>query len=427
MMLGIIQNAGEHLVELRFPKKICLKCLRQLKQSYSFLLQVKASYEQFVKQHRPDAADAIEKEDSSSQNALNTFIEIPQTNEELLLEAETLEEHEDDKDELKEIKLEETMNSSCNEQDPAEDFPNHKTSNSQIMEDKSLDLNDSCEFERQESLSDTEVSESDIESLDEIDMLHEPIAIRCDICQKVYHDRHALYTHKRYSHMPDEKKIQCPLCSHRTSRRQALKVHIELKHGPQMAEKYCNVTPKERKPFACNLCERSYGRRDDLGRHMKTKHINPKEKTPKAIKDTTPFLCAECGKSFSSKKMLNSHLRVHTGDRPYPCDICDKTFKRVKDVKTHRLIHSNIQPFQCSDCDKSFIRADKLKIHMRVHSELRPYKCLECEKTFKYPSVLRTHMYMHTGQTPFACRTCGEEFSLRTSLNNHCLKNGHEK
>lgn len=266
--------------------------------------------------------------------------------------------------------------------------------------------------DRQANLSSTE--ESDVQSLDEIDMLHEPIAVRCEICQKIYQDKQALYIHKRYTHMPDEEKTPCTMCSYKTSRPSALKVHIKLKHSTQCS-------------FTCNLCERSYTRRDDLTRHIKRVHTNTIVTSPKPIRNEECFLCPHCGQSYSSKKMLDSHLFTHSVERPHPCGICDKTFKRIKDMKTHQLIHSDAKPFQCSSCGKSFKRSDKLKIHMRVHSELRPYKCQECEKTFKYPSVLRTHMHMHTGQTPYSCKTCGAAFSLRTSLNNHCLKNGHVK
>lgn len=263
----------------------------------------------------------------------------------------------------------------------------------------------------------------------------EPLARRCDICQKVYRDEKFLKIHKRYTHMPEEDKIPCPLCSYKANRTGALRVHMGLAHGQDKVNEYFKPVLKSRKSHACNLCTRSYTRKDSLQRHIRRKHLNRHTATEEPTKPPKPpkpkekerFLCTYCGQSFSSKGGLESHILTHTDERPFSCDICNKTFKRLKDLQLHRVIHSDEKPHQCSECGKAFKRVDKLKIHMRVHSELRPYKCSECEKTFKYQSVLRTHMHIHTGQTPFACKTCGEAFSLRTSLNNHCLKNGHVK
>ncbi|XP_073811816.1 uncharacterized protein [Musca autumnalis] len=427
LTLGMKRNVGEY-DETLFPNMICHFCLKLLQQSYMFLLQIQARHYYFIQDLR--CSDVQHNKATEDMENLDEIpFKMPETN--VHLESTShldikLEEIEESRNKAEDIKLEEPIDVLCN--NPVDvingDDPSNVPLN--VEESRGLDVDVFTESgdERKEILSTTE-EESDVESLDEIDVLTEPIAVRCDVCQKIYRDKQALNTHKRYTHMPDEEKIPCPLCNHKTSRPSALKVHMELKHGTKSSEEVSKPLPSENKPYTCDVCERGYRRRDDLSRHIRRKHKNSKEKPAKAKKCEECFLCPYCGQSYNSKKMLDSHLLIHTGERPYPCGICDKSFKRVKDMKTHQLIHSDEKPFQCSDCAKSFKRSDKLKIHMRVHSELRPYKCRECEKTFKYPSVLKTHMYMHTGQTPFACKTCGEAFSLRTSLNNHCLKYGH--
>ncbi|XP_065371061.1 LOW QUALITY PROTEIN: zinc finger protein 568-like [Calliphora vicina] len=404
--------------EINMPQQICEKCGAQLRNAYKFIQQackVSKQYLQLVQLNTPEDIKNIEQLQESLIEISAPIAE--QLHDELKVEPLSVECNMDIKEENEESEVFLPMISNNEESQEERDF----LQNSNTDEHSSEDDEDSDEPES-------------VKDVDE-DLNDETLARCCDICHKVYRNEKFLKIHKRYTHMPEEDKLPCPLCSYKASRSSALKVHMGLVHGHDKVKEYFKPVLDSGKKYPCNLCPRSYGRKDSLRKHVRRKHLNkpskeetPTKKTkPQKPKDKERFLCTYCGQSYSSKCGLESHVLTHTGERPFSCEICSKTFKRLKDLQLHRVIHSDEKPHQCSECGKAFKRVDKLKIHMRVHSELRPYKCNECEKTFKYPSVLRTHMHIHTGQTPFACKTCGEAFSLRTSLNNHCLKNGHVK
>ncbi|KAM7362671.1 uncharacterized protein ACRADG_013254 [Cochliomyia hominivorax] len=407
--------------EYNMPQQICQKCGNQLKNSYKFVQQACKVSQLYVKQM--EQQNSLE-DVKHIEHLPETLIEMKQTEEPLKIEPFDI----DCNIEIKEEKMETTEVlmpiADLNEESIEErDFLNNSNT-----EEQSLSSSSSSE-DHEDSDEPESIKEFDIEINDK------SLARSCDICHKIYRNQKFLNIHKRYTHMPEEDKLPCPLCSYKASRSSALKVHVGLVHGQDKVQEHFKPILDLGKEHPCNLCTRSYGRKDSLRKHIRTKHSNkpskeedaPKKSKPPKQKDKERFLCTYCGQSYSSKCGLESHILTHTGERPFSCDICSKTFKRLKDLQLHRVIHSDEKPHQCSECGKGFKRVDKLKIHMRVHSELRPYKCSECEKTFKYPSVLKTHMHIHTGQTPFACKTCGEAFSLRTSLNNHCLKNGHVK
>ncbi|KAM7362670.1 uncharacterized protein ACRADG_013253 [Cochliomyia hominivorax] len=414
--------------EYNMPQQICQKCGNQLKNSYKFVQQACKVSQLYID----------EMEQQNSQEDVKNIEHLP----EIPIEITQIS---DSQQMEKELKIE-PLDIECNIEIKEEKMETTEVLipiaelNEESREERDFLNNSNTEEQSSSSSSTSEDEEHDTDDEPEsvkdfdIEINDKSLARSCDICHKVYRNQKFLNIHKRYTHMPEEDKRPCPLCSFKTSRSSALKVHVGLVHGKDKVQEYFKPAVNSNKQYACDLCPRSYGRKDSLRKHIKTQHLNKpsQDETDKTVKpskqkDKERFLCTYCGQSYKSKCGLDSHILAHTGERPFSCDICSKTFRRIKGLQLHRVIHSDEKPHQCSECGKGFKRVDKLKIHMRVHSELRPYKCSECEKTFKYPNVLRTHMHIHTGQTPFACKTCGEAFSLRTSLNNHCLKNGHEK
>ena len=52
------------------------------------------------------------------------------------------------------------------------------------------------------------------------------------------------------------------------------------------------------------------------------------------IDSNKPFACDLCGKSFKQKIVLTNHRRIHTGEKPYKCEICKKTSLKVVTLLT---------------------------------------------------------------------------------------------
>ncbi|XP_068083991.1 zinc finger protein 664 [Anabrus simplex] len=90
------------------------------------------------------------------------------------------------------------------------------------------------------------------------------------------------------------------------------------------------------------------------------------------------FICTECKRTCLSKRDLEMHLRVHSGERPFCCALCDSRFKQKGDLKRHLQAHSAMRPYLCFVCGKSFSRKFGLKRHMLLHYDEKPFSCSVC-------------------------------------------------
>ncbi|XP_055486416.1 zinc finger protein GLI4-like [Leucoraja erinacea] len=132
-----------------------------------------------------------------------------------------------------------------------------------------------------------------------------------------------------------------------------------------------------------------------------------------------PFECSNCGETFSCYGNLLRHYQVHSGERPFGCSECGKSFKSTNHLKVHRRVHSSERPFTCSDCGKDFRLSPDLKVHRRLHTGERPYSCSDCGKGFTRSKALVQHQRIHTGERPYTCVKCGKAFSRSSNLLSH--------
>ncbi|KAF0991559.1 hypothetical protein HZS_3518 [Henneguya salminicola] len=111
----------------------------------------------------------------------------------------------------------------------------------------------------------------------------------------------------------------CYLCSKKLSCRKFFYSHLD----------------SHMRPYQCQFCDFSCGRKENLDRHFKFKHS-----------ETRNFLCQVCKKTYKSASELNHHYKIHSDEPKAPvikikkifgCHLCNGTFKRAYHVKRHLL------------------------------------------------------------------------------------------
>lgn len=192
-----------------------------------------------------------------------------------------------------------------------------------------------------------------------------------------------------------------------------------------------------KKPFACNLCELRFNRRDNLQHHLNRLHPNGVAKLEKQ-REVQTWLCAVCGKTFSCRSRLKTHEVIHSGVKPHRCDLCPKAYMRVNDLEHHKkMVHvdGGTEPQRpssllCDLCGKEFKCRSQLAIHFQTHTGERPHLCDICGRKFARQYQLKRHkILVHANwlsgeenllpKAPFACDVCGKRLKSEALLAAH--------
>lgn len=49
-----------------------------------------------------------------------------------------------------------------------------------------------------------------------------------------------------------------------------------------------------------------------------------------------------CNKGFSTSSSLNTHRRIHSGEKPHQCQVCGKRFTASSNLYYHRMTHIKV-------------------------------------------------------------------------------------
>uniref|UniRef100_UPI003AAE4050 uncharacterized protein n=1 Tax=Centroberyx gerrardi TaxID=166262 RepID=UPI003AAE4050 len=195
-------------------------------------------------------------------------------------------------------------------------------------------------------------------------------------------------------------KNQCGECGRILSSMAALESHVSLHTG--------------RRPFSCTFCGKNFPDSKGLSRHGRV-HRNGRI-----------HICSQCGKGFVYRFGLTKHLQmVHGRVKPFVCQICSKGFFTKRDVEAHIRVHTGEKPFHCNLCEKRFKRRVELNVHLRWHNGEKRHWCPYCGKGFLDFNNLKRHKYIHTGEKPHSCPHCSKNFTQSGHLKKH-VKNVHK-
>ena len=162
----------------------------------------------------------------------------------------------------------------------------------------------------------------------------------------------------------------CPKCDNFFASSTALEFH----------DRYIHLGER---PYACDECERTFVRSDELKTHKKYHADRALQKGA---------MCVTCGKQFNSATARKRHENtVHLDIRNHICKMCGKKFHSPQALERHSHTHSDEKPFACAECGAKFREKHQLTSHVRTHTGEASIACPNCPQTFKHYAARSKH------------------------------------
>ena len=190
--------------------------------------------------------------------------------------------------------------------------------------------------------------------------------------------------------------------------------------------------------FNCFFCGQVFLHVELLYRHLCYRHCRrvPHEKNHykpdilrffmRKVGNQKPYKCLFCRNQFGQRERLETHIRIHLGERSYKCSLCEQDFTRIESLQCHFKTHFG-QAFNCSICTNVYSDLFDLQLHFLCHSGTRNnayhevFKCPEssCTRVYLREDSLQKHMKKHAKERSHKCKFCHGDFYSESFLIQH--------
>lgn len=165
--------------------------------------------------------------------------------------------------------------------------------------------------------------------------------------------------------------------------------------------------------YECYLCKEIFPHNQILNVHFHESHqikaVLNISSDMKMRKIKQKNFCLHCNTLFGQHHEYEEHLTALKMGKPFFCKSCFTPFDNRTEILKHKRESescrkvANPKKLLCNYCGKYFERKYTLTIHMRSHMNNKPFKCEICLKSFLTLGAQKQHMYLHSGVRPYVC------------------------